>query len=131
MVRRRVGAAPNSASRLAVVRTTPPCPSSIEEEGTLITDVAECGSARSTPKEKGRDPAIPPSIFVSLWASDLEVHVAHAAHATAGHAARAAAALLGGFDDGGFRGDHQAGDRGRVLQGGADHLGRVDDTGLD
>src|SRR5579859_320693 len=86
-------------------------------------------SSRSLGNEKGRDLSVPPSILV--WRNGLEVHVAHAAHAAAARHAAAAAALLGGLDDGCFSRDHQTGDRGCVLQRGADHLGRVDDAGLD
>ena len=44
---------------------------------------------------------------------------------------RRGAVLLRRFDHRRFGGDHQAGDRGRVLQRGANHLGRVDDAGRD
>src|ERR1700679_3206870 len=55
------------------------------------------------------------------------VHVAHAA-AVAGWSG-----LLGPRDlrDHGFGRQHEAGDRGCVLQGSAGYLGRVDDAGLD
>src|SRR5690606_25062236 len=60
-------------------------------------------------------------------------HAAHATHAS-GHAARHSAAralFLGLVGDDGFGGEQETGDRGRVLQGSARDLGRVDDAGLD
>src|SRR5262249_5511579 len=61
-------------------------------------------------------------------------HAAHAAHAT--HAARrhrrhASSLLLRLLSHCCFCGKQQASDRRRVLQGGTDYLGGVDDTGLD
>src|ERR1700755_511776 len=56
---------------------------------------------------------------------------AHAAHAAA-HTAHAAVTLFVlDVSDHGFGGEHQAGDGGRVLQGSAGHLGRVDHAGSD
>src|SRR5579862_5185195 len=62
----------------------------------------------------------------------LEVHVAHAAHAAARHSARSRRArlLLRLLAHHRFGGDEKAGDRGRVLEGAAHDLGRVDDAGL-
>src|SRR4051812_41669261 len=77
----------------------------------------------SVRNEKGRDPAAPPSILGSSGSVDLEIHAAHAVVAAAHGSGRA---LLGSFGDGGFGGDQQAGHRGGVLQGGANHLGRID-----
>ena len=55
-----------------------------------------------------------------------EVHSAHSAHAAAHRHCR----LVLGIDRR-FGGDQQAGDRGRVLQCGANDLGRVDYAGVD
>ena len=59
----------------------------------------------------------------------------HAAHAAA-HAAAVSAAAFGSLflvllGDEDFGGQEQAGDAGRVLEGGAGDLGRVDDAGLE
>ena len=56
------------------------------------------------------------------------IHVIHAAVAVA---AAALLVLLRGFGDQGVAGQQQRRDAGRVLQGGAGDLGRVDDAGLD
>src|SRR5450830_469524 len=53
--------------------------------------------------------------------------IVHTAHATARHS-RGPTVLLRPFGDYRFRGDQQAGDRGRVLQGATHDLGRVDDA---
>src|SRR5277367_5391690 len=74
-------------------------------------------------KKKG-GPCGPPFLVVLGWISNLEIHVAHAAaRGTAG-----GALLLRLFGDHRFRGDQQRRDRGRVLQGRAHDLGRVDDA---
>jgi len=74
----------------------------------------------------------------ALWlgseaARPLVVHPAHAAHSS--HATAAAAhggrLRLGEIGDGALGGEQQGRDGGRVLQGGAGDLGRVDDAGLD
>src|SRR4051812_18129188 len=57
------------------------------------------------------------------------VHVAHAAAVAARHCR--SLLLFRNFGDKSFGGEHQAGDRSRVLQGSARDLGRVNDTGLD
>src|SRR5581483_11630594 len=57
------------------------------------------------------------------------VHIAHAAAVAAWH--RSALLLFRDFRNQRFGGQHQAGDRSRVLQGSARDLGRVDDAGLD
>ena len=57
----------------------------------------------------------------------LHSHSTHAAHV--GHAA--AAFFLGDVGDHGFGGEHEAGDRGCVLESGAGDLGGVDNTRLD
>src|SRR3546814_7487132 len=60
-----------------------------------------------------------------------EAHTAHATHAAhVGHGRRRVL-LLRPLGDHGFGGDEEAADRGGVLEGGADDLGRVDDAGLD
>src|ERR1700744_5705324 len=62
----------------------------------------------------------------------LKIHIAHAAHAAAGHSAwHAAGFLLRTVGDHGFRRDQERGNRGRVLQRGAHDLGRVHDAGVD
>jgi len=63
---------------------------------------------------------------LARWA-DLEVHTAHATHA-ATTVVVGRGFLLRQLGDHGFGGDHQAGDRGGVLQGRTGHLGRVEDT---
>ena len=68
--------------------------------------------------------------FTQVIRSGLHSH-AHAAHAAA-HAAHAAVALfVGDVGDHGFGGEHQAGDRGCVLQSVAGDLCGVDDAGCD
>src|SRR5262249_35910749 len=57
-------------------------------------------------------------------AADL---VIHAAHTTAGHSRRSAV-LLWPFGHHGFRGDQKPGDRRRVLQGGPNNFGRINDS---
>src|SRR5579883_3475445 len=90
----------------------------------LLKDSRRRSVARTTKRPEG----------VSLrprclrWSTDLEVHVAHAAHS-------AAARHRGGFlfrllGDHRLGGDEQAGDRRRILQRGADDLHRIDDAGL-
>src|SRR5262249_22170830 len=57
---------------------------------------------------------------------------AHATHAAAGAAAvRVLLLLLGPLGHQRLSGEHQRGHRRRVLERGADDLGRVDDTGVD
>src|SRR6185312_16149675 len=58
-------------------------------------------------------------------------HATHAAHTTAGTAAVVVLFLLGRFADHRFRGDHEAGDRCRVLQRRTRDLGRIEDAHLD
>src|ERR1019366_2340468 len=79
--------------------------------------------ASAQEKRPGRNPG--PSSFRSRVG--LIVHAAHAAHATTRHS-RGPTVLLRPFGDHRFRGDQQAGDRGRVLQGATHDLGRVDDA---
>lgn len=63
----------------------------------------------------------------------LEAHASHAAHAA--HTAHTTTAhrsiLLRQLHNHGLRGDEQGRDTRRIYQGSADHLGRVDDAGLD
>src|SRR6476620_10258866 len=80
--------------------------------------------------KKGRriaPPALPTT--VQNERSDLEVHSTHSAHAAAAHGHRRL--VVRRVADGRFGGDQQTGDRGRVLQRGADDLGRVDYAGGD
>jgi len=67
-----------------------------------------------------------PGLQTSLLAEGSEVHPAHAAVA----ARKSRRLLLRRVDDRGFRRDDETGDRGRVLQRGADDLRRVDDADL-
>src|SRR3954471_20123744 len=67
-----------------------------------------------------RSSAPPPSIS--------EPHISHTAHAAARHRRRLRLGLLADHRLGGYQ---EAGDGGRILQGGADDLGRIDDPGLD
>src|SRR5258707_3783762 len=59
---------------------------------------------------------------------DLEVHTTHPAHAAATRRHAAAGVLLRYFRYHGFGGDQQRGNRSRVLDRHANHLGRVDDA---
>src|SRR5882672_9026084 len=59
---------------------------------------------------------------------DLEVHTTHTAHAAATRRYAAAGVLLRYFRYHGFGGDQQRGNRSRVLDRHANHLGRVDDA---
>src|SRR6266550_3245814 len=59
---------------------------------------------------------------------DLEVHTTHTAHAAATRRHAAAGVLLRYFRYHGFGGDQQRGNRSRVLDRHANHLGRVDDA---
>src|ERR1700723_3702851 len=59
----------------------------------------------------------------------LEIHITHATHAAAGYTA--GGFLLGVLNHTGFSRDDQRRDGGRILQGDAHDLGRVDDAGLD
>ena len=52
----------------------------------------------------------------------------NATHPAAQRHSGAGCGVLRQFRDHGFGGDQEAGDRGRVLHGGADDLGRVDDA---
>jgi len=61
-----------------------------------------------------------------LFASVDDRLVVHPAHAATRHCR--SGLLLRHFGDHGFRGDQQARDRRRILQGRADDLGRVDDA---
>src|SRR5690606_19606322 len=63
---------------------------------------------------------------LSFLRPSLEVHAAHAAHAAAARHCRGR--LLGQLGDHRLGGDEERSDRGRVLEGGADHLHRVDDA---
>src|SRR5690606_10181587 len=84
------------------------------------------GSAMASMK-KGRGIA-PPARFVVPDGESLEAHAAHVRH-TAAHRHRRL--VFRQFADRRFGGDQKAGDRSRVLQGGADDLGRVDHAGSD
>src|SRR5262249_51875485 len=60
-------------------------------------------------------------------AAGLVIHSAHSAHPAAGHRG---SLLLRGFHDDGFGGNDEASNGGRILQGDAHDLGRVDDAKL-
>ena len=60
------------------------------------------------------------------------VHAAHAAHAAhASGAAHSGRILPRDIGDHGFSGDQERGDGAGILQGRSDHLGGIDDAGLD
>src|ERR1019366_504228 len=60
--------------------------------------------------------------------TDLHPHVTHVAHATLGSGARAFVVTLASLGNQHFRGEHEGGHRGRVLQRHAHHLGGIDDA---
>src|SRR2546421_1798717 len=77
-----------------------------------------------------KGPASLPGLSVSFERErlDLEVHTTHTAHAAATRRHAAAGVLLRYFRYHGFGGDQQRGNRSRVLDRHANHLGRVDDA---
>src|SRR6516165_3664440 len=71
-------------------------------------------------------------LFAPEGAGSLDVQsLVHAVHAAAVAAAGRGRLGLRNFDDEGFGGQKQSGNRSSVLQGGAGHLGWVDHAGLD
>src|SRR2546421_7810888 len=77
-----------------------------------------------------KGPASLPGLSVSFERErlDLEVHTTHTAHAAATRRHAAAGVLLRYFRYHGFGGDQERGNRSRVLDRHANHLGRVDDA---
>src|SRR6266436_2176530 len=85
-----------------------------------------CGTAGSVAKARHRCRAF--LFLLSAERLDLEVHTTHTAHAAATRRHAAAGVLLRYFRYHGFGGDQQRGNRSRVLDRHANHLGRVDDA---
>src|SRR5882672_4713010 len=82
-------------------------------------------------RDQSKRPGIAAGPFLLLCSErlDLEVHTTHAAHAaTARRHAASTCVLLRNFSHHGFGGDQESRNRSRVLDRGADHLGRVDDA---
>jgi hypothetical protein len=67
----------------------------------------------------------------TLSSCGLVIHAAHAAHSTATAAAHGGGLGFGEVGDGALGRQHEAGNAGCVLEGGAGDLGRVDDAGFD
>src|SRR5258706_15816578 len=78
--------------------------------------------------QKGRHRCRAFLFLLSAERLDLEVHTTHTAHAAATRRHAAAGVLLRYFRYQGFGGDQQRGNRSRVLDRHANHLGRVDDA---
>src|SRR5256886_3237780 len=78
--------------------------------------------------QKGRHRCRAFLFLLSAERLDLEVHTTHTAHAAATRRHAAAGVLLRYFGYHGFGGDQQRGNRSRVLDRHANHLGRVDDA---
>src|SRR5712675_517939 len=78
--------------------------------------------------QKGRHRCRAFLFLLSAERLDLEVHTTHTAHAAATRRHAAAGVLRRYFRYHGFGGDQKRGDRRRVLDRHANHLGRVDDA---
>lgn len=101
-----------------------------ERDGEIGAKASVCrryfgGENRSKPSSPPLNRSLQATYF------HLETHTAHTTHTTHSSTHGHARILLGQLDNHGLGGDEQGRNAGSVDQGSADHLGGVNDTGLD